>query len=204
MENLLSDIEKHISSFLNDELSSDLVYHNLSHTQRVVASVSEISEAEKVSDSDKKALLIAAWFHDTGYAKSLDNHEEFSVKITKEYLSELEVKEVEILKVSHLILTTKMDVEPQNRLEKFLRDADASHFPLKQYYQISELLRKEWELTKNQRYSEKEWIELNISFFTQHHRFYTNYAIENWQDGKDKNLAFLFKSLEKFNKHSKM
>ena len=40
-------------------------------------------------------------------------------------------------------------------------------------------------------------------FFTKHHRFYTDYALENWQSGKDKNLASLFKSLSKQEKEEK-
>ena len=203
MENLIVDIEKHVSTLLNNELSRDFVYHNLSHTQRVVAAVKEISVTEKVSETDKNALLIAAWFHDTGYTKDFNNHEDLSVKIAKEYLSGQQLDKEFSQRITDLILATKMGHEPKNLLEKIIRDADTSHFPTKNYDQISELLRREWEFTKNQTYSEKEWVELNISFFTQYHRFYTNFALENWQSGKDKNLASLFKKLNKIEKEEK-
>ena len=120
METLLSDIEKHVSSLLNDELPREFVYHNLSHTQRVVASTKEIAGAESISDSETEALIVAAWFHDTGYVQSPENHEELGVGVANEYLSTKKVDKSFIDQVSQLILATKMDYEPQNHLEKII------------------------------------------------------------------------------------
>lgn len=203
MESLLVSTEKYVTSLLNTELPNEFVYHNLSHTQRVVLAVNEIVEAEKVIDSDKDVLLIAAWFHDTGYVKSNENHEEKSVDIATEFLKSKNTEDKFIQQVSSIIRATKMEYEPENNLEKIIRDADSNHFKDKNYDQISELLRREWQLTKNDIYTEKEWIESNISFFTKYHRFYTKHALENWQSGKDKNLALLFKALNKTEKEEK-
>lgn len=203
MENLLVDIEKHVSALLNDALPSDFVYHNLSHTQRVVGAVKELVEAEKVSDSDANLLVIAAWFHDTGFIKDQENHEDHSVIIAKEYLKVNQLEKTQIDVVCQLILATKMHHEPTSLLERIIRDADTAHFPYKNYDEVAELLRREWELTSNKSFSEKEWISLNISFFTNEHRFYTNHALQNWQMGKDKNLAKLYKALNKIEKEVK-
>lgn len=203
MENLLLETEKYVSTLLNDTLPHDFVYHNLSHTQRVVAATKEIIEAEKITEEDAAKLVITAWFHDTGYTKGKDNHEEASVVIAKKFLKEHGATDEFIDQVSHLIMATKMGYEPLNYLEKVIRDADCSHFPDKNYSQISELLRHEWETTHQKIYTDVKWIEENISFFTKHHRFYTDYALENWQVGKDKNLASLFKSLSKQEKEDK-
>ncbi len=203
MESLLVSTEKYVTSLLNTELPNEFVYHNLSHTQRVVLAVNEIVEAEKVIDSDKDVLLIAAWFHDTGYVKSNENHEEKSVDIATEFLKSKNTEDKFIQQVSSIIRATKMEYEPENNLEKIIRDADSNHFKDKNYNQISELLRREWQLTKNDVYTEKKWIESNISFFTKHHRFYTKHALENWQSGKDKNLSLLFKALNKTEKEEK-
>lgn len=203
MENLLLETEKHVSSLLNDTLPHDFVYHNLSHTQRVVAAAKEIIEGENVSDEDANKLLIAAWFHDTGFIKGKENHEEASVVIARSFLNDHDVSGEYIDQVCHLIMATKMGYEPLNLLEKIIRDADCAHFPDKNYSQISELLRHEWEATRQNEYTDTEWLEVNITFFTKNHRFYTDYALENWQVGKDKNLASLFKSLSKQEKEDK-
>ena len=108
-----------------------------------------------------------------------------------------------IAKVSKLILSTKMGYEPQTHLEKILNDADNSHFGKKGYMEICELLREEWEQQGVKTFSDLKWIKENIDFFTQHHRFYTNYALENWQQTKDRNLAALFKTHKKLKQEEK-
>ena len=203
METLLIEAEKFVSSLLNDKLDHHFMYHNLSHTQRVVAATKEIIEGEQIEGEDADKLIVAAWFHDTGYTASKENHEEHSVVIAKKFLEEHKASEAFIDEVAHLIMSTKMGVEPLNHYEKVIRDADSAHFKDKDYSAVSELLRREWELSIDKKYSDIGWIEENISFFTKHHRYYTDFALENWQSGKDKNLAALFKSLNKQTKEKK-
>lgn len=203
MENLLLEAEKYVSSLLNDNLKHHYVYHNLSHTQRVVAATKEIIKGEKVDEAIANQLIVAAWFHDAGYTKSNVNHEEESVTILKSFLKDQKVSDDFTVAVSDLIMATKMGYEPLSLSEKIIRDADCAHFKDKDYSQISELLRHEWELSANKVYDDIQWIEENISFFTKYHRYYTDFALENWQGGKDKNLASLFKSLNKQEKEKK-
>lgn len=203
MEQLILETEKYVSSLLNDDLPREFVYHNLSHTQRVVAATKQIIEGEQIGEDDAHKLILTAWFHDTGYTKGKDNHEEASVAIAKAFLKDHNVSDQLIDEISHLIMATKMGYEPLNTMERIIRDADCSHFPEKNYSEISELLRREWEVVQNKKYTNIEWIQENISFFTKHHRFYTDFALENWQSGKDKNLASLFKSLSKQEKEEK-
>ncbi len=203
METLLLEAEKHVSSLLNNELKHHFLYHNLGHTQRVVAATKEIIEGEQIGEEDANKLIMAAWFHDTGYTKSIKNHEELSVEFATKFLKDHNVADDFIDGVSHLIMATKMGYEPLNHLEKVLRDADCAHFKDKDYSEVGELLRREWELSQDKRYDDIEWIKENISFFTKHHRYYTDFALENWQGGKDKNLASLFKNLNKQEKEKK-
>jgi len=197
MENLLVEVEKHVSSLLRRELSSDCIYHNLSHTNRVVKSIMSLIEGENVTGVDAENLKIVAWFHDIGHINGCENHEEQSVELAINFLKEQNVSEERIEQISSLILATKMGYEPQNLFEQIIRDADCSHFANKNYNDISELLRAEWEIINKKMYSNIEWTEENISFFRKHHQFYTNFAVNNWQEGKDKNLASLLKLLKK-------
>ena len=86
MNQLLIEVEKHASSLLISELEHVYTYHNLSHTQRVVESSKELIESEKINENDAEDLLIAAWFHDTGYIKGVEKHEEQSVGIASKFL----------------------------------------------------------------------------------------------------------------------
>ncbi|MBT8319133.1 MAG: phosphohydrolase, partial [Gramella sp.] len=78
--------------------------------------------------------------------------------------------------------------------EKIIRDADASHLAQKSYLETAELLREELALLGIAEYSAKEWREENVKMFRAEHRYYTDYAKENWQAGKDKNLRKLVKA----------
>lgn len=203
MENLLIEVEKYVSSLLRRELSPDFIYHNLSHTNRVVKSVSTLIDGENITGIDAENLQIAAWLHDVGHINGYENHEEQSIKLAVKFLKEQHISEERIAKISSLIMATKMGYEPQNLLEQIIRDGDCSHFATKNYNDVSELLRAELELTHNKTFSNIDWTEENISFFRKHHQFYTNFAQNNWQDGKEKNLASLLKLLKKQKQEAK-
>jgi predicted metal-dependent HD superfamily phosphohydrolase len=199
MDNLLVEAEKYVVHLLNEKLDKAFIYHNLAHTQLVVEKTKELAELSNLDDSETKQLLLSAWFHDTGYTKTVDNHEAESVKIAIGFLKKNQVSEVDITIISHLILATKMGYEPKNILEKIIRDADCVHVGSKNFSDITELLRKEWEIACNKTMTDAEWIQENINFLTKTHRFYTDAAASNWDALKAKNLSRLLKSQNKIN-----
>ncbi|MFT5215046.1 MAG: putative metal-dependent HD superfamily phosphohydrolase, partial [Glaciecola sp.] len=182
---------------LNDKLDNKFVYHNLAHTQRVVEKANELAELAKLSELKKNYLALSAWLHDTGYTKQIENHEDESAKIASTFLTEQGCSKDDIDAVCNLILATKMNHEPTNQLEKIIRDADCAHIGSKNYIDISELLRKEWELTCDKTLTEAEWLAENINFLSSKHRFYTNEASSIWDNGKGKNLSRLLKVQKK-------
>ena len=197
MEDLISETEKFVVQLLNDELDNKFVYHNLAHTQRVVEKVDELSELSQLNDIEKTYLSLSAWLHDTGYTVKVDNHENESVKIATTFLNDQGYSQNDIDAVCSLILATKMNYEPKNQSEKIIRDADCAHIGSKNYMDISELLRKEWEITCDKTLTEAEWLTENINFLTTKHRFYTNQASSIWDKGKGKNLSQLLKTQKK-------
>ena len=203
MENLLIEVEKHVTSLLRNDLAHTFIYHNLGHTKRVVKSTQELITQENVNENDAEALLIAAWFHDTGYTNVTEDHEIESVKIASDYLRVKAYPAERIELVSSLILSTTMGQVPTTHLEKIINDADNSHFGKKGYLDISDLLREEWDQQEIRTFTDVEWIQENITFFTRYHKFYTNFALENWQTQKDKNLSSLFKLLKKHKQEEK-
>ena len=96
-----------MTSLLRRELSHVYVYHNLSHTQRIVKYTKELIENENVNENDAENLLIAAWFHDTGFIEGADNHEEKSAEIASKFLKEQTIPIERIKEISNIILATK-------------------------------------------------------------------------------------------------
>ena len=197
MSSLIVDAEKYIFDLFIEKLDSNYIYHNLAHTQRVVEKVSEFVEPLKLSEEDSENLTIAAWFHDAGYIKGAENHEEESVKIVDSFLKSNKTSLDRITIISNLILATQMSYEPKNILEQVIADADCSHLASKNFFDYTSLLRKEWELIQNKKYTDSEWINVNIGFLTKMHSYHSEYALKNWTKGKDKNLAKLLKNQKK-------
>lgn len=197
MDNLIAEAEKHVIDLLNNKLNKSFVYHNFAHTQLVVEKTQELIEGQQIGESDAKELLLSAWFHDTGYTKVIDNHENEGVKIAQEFLKKHKASEDTIKNVSGLILATKMTQEPKTEAEKIIRDADCSHIGSKNFSDLTELLRKEWELTRERTLTEAEWLNENIDFLTNKQQFYTSFALTNWEKRKGKNLARLLKTKKK-------
>lgn len=196
MEAIIKATEDFVTSLLNDELDSKFVYHNLAHTQRVVAKVKELTAESTLTDNEKLQLELAAWFHDTGFIKTIKGHEAESAKIAKAFLTSKGVSEAVIDSVTNIILATEMKKQPTTELEGIIRDADSAHISSKKYEDYAALLRKEWELTLGRSYTKAEWLKENIAFLT-HHTFNSALATSKWEKRKGKNLATLLQNQNK-------
>ncbi|MEG1227343.1 MAG: DUF5706 domain-containing protein [Flavobacterium sp.] len=195
--NLIDQSEDFVSNLLKDKLSNLYSYHNFNHTLTVVTAVKELCKKEEVSDGDKEALIIAAWFHDTGYVNGYDNHEKESVKIATAFLKEKGQSEEFIAAVASLILATQKEYVPKTHLEKIIKDADYAHLMGTEYVTTCELLRLELKNTGKILFSNAEWAKENLNFLLNKHRFYTDYALRKWQPLKEKNLLLVRKKIDK-------
>ena len=195
--NLMQKSEDFVSNLLKDKLSNLYSYHNFSHTFTVVNAVKELCKKEDVSDNEKEMLLVAAWFHDTGYIEGFENHEEESVKIASKFLKDNDQSDEFIATVSKLILATVKDYVPKTHLEKIIKDADYAHLVGAEYEVTCELLRLELKNALNISFSNTEWAKENLNFLLNKHRFYTDHALKKWQPLKEKNLLAVQKKIDR-------
>jgi len=193
MSEIVEKTEHFVSELLTEKLDPRFLYHNLRHTQRVVKSTKELLNYYKLDEEASEWLLLAAWLHDVGYIKGTENHEESGCEIAADFLKEEGYKASGIEEVRSLILATKMTHEPKNLREEIIRDADISHFAQKSYWETADFLRDELKELGIANYSSKQWREKNIKMFRYQHHFYTEYAKENWEEGKERNLKKLLK-----------
>lgn len=195
--NFIQHAEDFVFNLLKDNLSNLYTYHNFNHTQKVVAAAKVLITQEKIEAIDAEIIQVAAWFHDVGYIKRVDKHEEESVKMVKQFLRDNQKEQEYSDKVIALIRATEVTYEPQNILEKIIKDADYSHFASEEYLATSQLLREEWKLTLNKSFTDVEWLTENRRIMVNCHRYFTDYAKNNWQPVKDKNILLLHKELQK-------
>jgi len=189
------------SAFVTDLLSKGLpktcLYHNLTHTMRVLKSTKEIIENCNLSEEDEQVLLLTALLHDTGYIEGQKDHEIKSAEIATKFLTEQEVDKNIIDNVVSCIMATKFDASPSTELDKIIRDADASHFAKDYFQEASEFLRQELQLQGIADNTKEEWRAGNIKLLQSKHTYYTDYAIANWKPKKEKNLAKMIEEQKK-------
>lgn len=193
---LLNNIELYVTQLFENILKFEYTYHTIQHTKNVVNAVQEISQYEKITSDELELLIIAAWFHDTGYTVSKENHEIESTKIATKFLKENGVDEERIQDINKLILATIFNYQPKSLLEKIICDADFYHLSNDDYETNIELLREEWKLEDLLEYSDIEWIKININFLENKHDFKTDFAKKNWQFQKEKNINKLKEKLK--------
>lgn len=197
MSELIEKTEKFVFNLFKESLPNTFIYHNYTHTKRVLKSTQEIIDNITINEKDAEIVQLAALLHDTGYTTKRDGHEEESVKIATSFLKAQNVPIEIIDAVGDCIMSTKFKDQPHSDLGRILRDADASHFGKDFFFEASEFLRKELEIQGVKTYSSEEWLDENIEVLSRNHQFYTDYAIKNWQKQKEENLAKLIKRKKK-------
>lgn len=203
MSDLIEKTEDFVTELLSKELDPNYLYHNLRHTQRVVKNTKELLEHYVLEDIEKDELILAAWLHDTGYTQGHENHEASSCGIAGDYLEKQGCEQKTIKNIRRLIMATQREYEPETLREEIIRDADSSHLGSDSYVETSELLREELSKLGIAEYTQNEWRDMNIEMFRIEHRFYTQYAKDNWQEGKDDNLQSMVKTKQKIKKRAK-
>lgn len=203
MSNIIEKTDNYVLELFKERLPNTFIYHNYAHTKRVFKSTEELIENSNLDEKEVLILKLAALLHDTGYIEKREGHEEESVKIATQFLKDNEVDKDVIEGVTKCIMATKFKDVPNSKLEEIIRDADASHFGKDYFEEASEFLRKELEIQGVKQYTPDEWLEENIKVLSEKHRYYTDYAIKNWQPIKAENLANLIKKKKKKTKRLK-
>ena len=183
------DAKAFILEKLRRELPKNCYYHCYDHTVDMHESASRIADFENINEVDKEIVLVAALFHDAGFIIDRENHEMHSCTIAKELLPQFDYILSEIDAVCNLIMATQMPVQPKNKLEEIICDADLDYLGRDDFKTIGDLLYRELSESSGIK-SVEEWNQLQIRFLT-NHRYYTNYSQTHRESVKQENLKRL-------------
>ncbi len=201
IENLLDLVQEHVTIHIKNNVSSEFVFHDLMHTQQVVEAVIEMSEEFHFNAEETEMMQIAAWFHDTGYDKGQEGHEERSSEYAEEFLSKKGYSSENIEQIKSAIMATKMPQNPKNLYDKVLGDADMSHLGKKIYWERSSKIRQELMLTRGKVMDEEEWVEFELNFMLKQH-YHTPIAELLYDKRKAKNIKQLRKQQSRLNPYA--
>lgn len=162
------------------------VYHTIAHTRDVVDTAGQLCELEGITAEQEEIVLLSCWFHDVGYAKTYDRHEEESVRLAREYLATHEYDHQMIERISDCIMSTKVPQHPVTVEARIVCDADLSHLGKKGFIARSKLLKQEIEYIHNEILDEASWYARTLSFL-ENHVFHTASARKLFDKRKQKN-----------------
>ncbi|WP_456440786.1 HD domain-containing protein [Psychroserpens sp.] len=189
MQASFNTILKDVTSLLNKELSKYLTYHNINHTLSVIDKAEHIAIKENVSQKNVVLVKIAALYHDVGFIKIRDGHEEESCIIAKEQLKGYNYPKEDIDIVCETIMATKIPQNPTNHLGQILADADLEYLATNRFKPVSELLYQELKYF-NKDLSRNQWDQMQIDFIEKH-EYFTNYCKRYKSFRKENNLQKL-------------
>jgi predicted metal-dependent HD superfamily phosphohydrolase len=165
---LVQQAKAYVEPLLEKNLDPRLTYHSLAHTAYVVKQAHALADTAKLAPADTELLLVAAWFHDSGYLDTYDGHEYKSMARAEAWLREKQVDPARIEVVKNLIRATHRNEEATTELEKMMVDADMSNLAAEDFRSRAELIRTEWELALDKSYTNPEWAELQLNFMVAH------------------------------------
>lgn len=184
--NMYQLVEDYVTNLFNTHKKSKLIFHSLEHTQEIVKRSDEIALYYKLGEKEMLAVILSAWFHDTGHLfTSPENHEEKSVEQMKLFMGS-NFPDADLVKtIEGCIMATKRNIQPSNLLQQILCDADTYHLGTKDFRKMDKQVRKEMApdhaMTKNQ------W-NLKTLEFLEKHKYYTSYCQELLNKGKQENI----------------
>ncbi len=192
MDSNVSKAEHYVKQLLQDKLTPDHSYHNLPHTLAVVDAARLLSARHELPEAECELVELAAWFHDTGFTTTYEEHEEASAEIAEAFLQEANYDAEGIAEIRRLILATKQGHEPVDQLEMILRDADLSNIGRADYLALLSGLRHEWEIFREESHKDRAWYKLNYKFLSEH-QYFTEIAQEIYGTQHQQNVKTLKK-----------
>jgi predicted metal-dependent HD superfamily phosphohydrolase len=193
--NIYKQVENHVTGLFETNKRPKLFFHTLEHTENIVQRAGEIADQYKLPENERLAVIIAAWFHDTGHLFGpAETHEEKSVELMTDFMKAQHSDDNLIKTIAGCILATKRAVEPSNRLEQIVCDADTYHLGTKDFKKTNKLVRKEISQDDENNLSKSDW-DIKTLEFLEKHKYYTPYCIELLEKGKQENIERLRQKL---------
>ena len=190
-EHMRNDVVNRLKALLPE----DVIYHDVSHTLNVEKAAERYARLEGIDEDNILLLRTAALYHDTGFILQYHHNEEFAIQMAESYLPRFGYSEEQIALISDMIRATESHQEPQTLMAQIMCDADHDYLGRADYYTIANKLRLELE-NNNVHMTDIEWIEFQLRYLDNVHRYYTETAQNIRLIGKKQRIAELKMQLE--------
>lgn len=187
----LDKVRQHVHHFFGTKALAQLSYHNLIHTEAVVANAVKIANHYRLEDKETFIVVTSAWFHDAGYSTGeAVGHEKRGAELAAEFLRSEGIDEDVIDEVEGCILATVWPQNPTTFLQQIVCDADLFHLGTPEFGDWNKLVRKEAEQRLGKKIDKAEWRKSTIKLL-ESHTYQTDYCRDLLDKQKRKNLEKL-------------
>jgi len=156
---------------LEHELSPNLTYHCLDHTQKeAIPAADQLATLEKVGNEERLLLLTAVYYHDLGFIRQRQDHESISIQIAEETLPSFGYSEVQIGVIRGIIRATCLPQSPTMLLEMIMADADLDYLGHADFWKRSNDFRQELD-HYGTKFTDQEWYIYQLRFMEAHTYF---------------------------------
>jgi uncharacterized protein len=187
----IEEAEAFVMNLLHSQLPPDLYYHGVHHVLDVVSATATLAENEGITDAVTLNLLrTAAFYHDSGFTRTYDGHEEAGCDIARSSLPQFAYTQEQIEIICGLIMATKIPQSPKTDLEKILADADLDYLGRNDFEEISGTLFQELKACGRIKDNDT-WNKTQILFLKSHH-YWTHTAHVTRTPMKLKHLERLY------------
>lgn len=202
-KSITAKAEKYIKNLMADQMNKNFLFHSQSFSNKTIDKSKKILEASSNLDVDVDKVLIAVWFIHAGFAVDYDNHLNESVRLASQFLKDNSCSSNEIEAIVELIKSAWQNDEPKNDSEKILKDVSTWFYASKDFEEMLQLLKMELE-NFNASIPDLDTWRLNyLEKLRLQHKYYTDFAKENWQEQKEENILDLISKLQKAEKTEK-
>ncbi len=180
---------------LQTELSPDLTYHSLWHTEQVVMpAVIRFAQQLEIPEGITQRIEVAAAFHDLGFIFTYQGHELAGIALAEQVLPGYGFPPEIIEQVSGMVLATRLPQNPQNLLEEILADADLDVLGRDDFFLQNDALFREVH-AYGSTINHQQWLEGQVKFIAGHY-YFTSAARSLRGAQEQQNLAVLEDRLE--------
>ena len=166
----MKDLEDIIFHRLENELPSDLTFHNLQLAEEICRTTEFLAEAENLNNRETLILRTASALLFTGFIKDYKNNAEQRCGLAKEILPGFKYSQEQISEVCSLLSVSPESLEPSNRMEMILFDAYFEFFGKPELVEMAYSLFKE-QKTFEATSSKKAWLTTFIGLLEKHEFF---------------------------------
>lgn len=186
---------EHARNRMSRELPQNLSYHNFDHTfYEVLPAAVQLAELSHVPEDQMGLVAVGAAYHDIGWVRQGMNHEAIGADIARHKLPDFGFNEVQIKKITGIIMATKLPQTPNSLLEEIVVDADLDVLGRVDFFPRNLDLRSEIS-TNGNRPSDLEWFRIQLKF-VESHTYFTAAARLLRDEQKRKNVAELKRRIE--------